>query len=103
MKRGWTSLSRLLLWRTSIDRHRKKSLQHLTLIQRVNIGRHPNRPTFLDHIHNITDKVWSLSSKAFLSCIDDKFLFFYILGTLCSCFSLWSFMETERGMMTLQL
>ena len=33
---------------------------HLTPIQRVNIARHPNRPTFLDHIHNITDKVGSL-------------------------------------------
>ena len=33
---------------------------HLTPIQRVNIARHPNRPTFLDHVFNITDKVlWS--------------------------------------------
>lgn len=29
---------------------------HLTPIQRVNIARHPNRPTFLDHIFNITEK-----------------------------------------------
>ncbi|KAK6943066.1 Acetyl-CoA carboxylase, alpha subunit [Dillenia turbinata] len=29
---------------------------HLTPIQRVNIARHPNRPTFLDHIFSITDK-----------------------------------------------
>ncbi|XP_042501892.1 acetyl-coenzyme A carboxylase carboxyl transferase subunit alpha, chloroplastic-like [Macadamia integrifolia] len=29
---------------------------HLTPIQRVNIARHPNRPTFLDHVLNITDK-----------------------------------------------
>ncbi|KAJ0520811.1 putative acetyl-CoA carboxylase [Helianthus annuus] len=29
---------------------------HLTPIQRVNIARHPNRPTFLDHVFNITDK-----------------------------------------------
>ncbi|XP_010528760.1 PREDICTED: acetyl-coenzyme A carboxylase carboxyl transferase subunit alpha, chloroplastic-like [Tarenaya hassleriana] len=29
---------------------------HLTPIQRVHIARHPNRPTFLDHIFNITDK-----------------------------------------------
>ncbi|XP_043718451.1 acetyl-coenzyme A carboxylase carboxyl transferase subunit alpha, chloroplastic-like [Telopea speciosissima] len=28
----------------------------LTPIQRVNIARHPNRPTFLDHVLNITDK-----------------------------------------------
>jgi len=33
---------------------------HLTPIQRVNIARHPNRPTFLDHIHNITDKFMEL-------------------------------------------
>ncbi|CAL9755749.1 unnamed protein product [Musa acuminata subsp. burmannicoides] len=29
---------------------------HLTPIQRVSIARHPNRPTFLDHVLNITDK-----------------------------------------------
>ncbi|KAK9280660.1 hypothetical protein L1049_014357 [Liquidambar formosana] len=29
---------------------------HLAPIQRVNIARHPNRPTFLDHVLNITDK-----------------------------------------------
>ncbi|CAK9134438.1 unnamed protein product [Ilex paraguariensis] len=29
---------------------------HLTPIQRLNIARHPNRPTVLDHIFNITDK-----------------------------------------------
>ncbi|KAL8201874.1 hypothetical protein R6Q57_011021 [Mikania cordata] len=29
---------------------------HLTPMQRVNIARHPNRPTILDHIFNITDK-----------------------------------------------
>lgn len=29
---------------------------HLTPIQRVNIARHPNRPTFLDHIFNITER-----------------------------------------------
>lgn len=28
---------------------------HLTPIQRVNIARHPNRPTFLDHVFNITE------------------------------------------------
>ncbi|XP_062002605.1 acetyl-coenzyme A carboxylase carboxyl transferase subunit alpha, chloroplastic [Rosa rugosa] len=28
---------------------------NLTPIQRVNIARHPNRPTFLDHVFNITD------------------------------------------------
>ncbi|GMJ03196.1 acetyl Co-enzyme a carboxylase carboxyltransferase alpha subunit [Hibiscus trionum] len=29
---------------------------HLTPIQRVSIARHPNRPTFLDHVFSITDK-----------------------------------------------
>ncbi|KAG7964990.1 hypothetical protein I3843_09G201200 [Carya illinoinensis] len=29
---------------------------HLTPIQRVNIARHPNRPTFLDHVFSITEK-----------------------------------------------
>ncbi|KAL8114199.1 hypothetical protein AgCh_021164 [Apium graveolens] len=29
---------------------------HLTPIQRLNIARHPNRPTVLDHILNITDR-----------------------------------------------
>ncbi|KAK9168232.1 hypothetical protein Syun_000372 [Stephania yunnanensis] len=29
---------------------------HLTPIQRVNTARHPNRPTFLDHVLNITEK-----------------------------------------------
>ncbi|KAG9147898.1 hypothetical protein Leryth_003500 [Lithospermum erythrorhizon] len=29
---------------------------HLTPIQRVNIARHPNRPTFLDHVFNITER-----------------------------------------------
>lgn len=31
---------------------------HLTPIQRLNIARHPNRPTFLDYVLNITDKVF---------------------------------------------
>lgn len=31
---------------------------HLTPIQRVSIARHPNRPTFLDHVFNITEKVY---------------------------------------------
>ncbi|KAF3795540.1 Acetyl-coenzyme A carboxylase carboxyl transferase subunit alpha [Nymphaea thermarum] len=29
---------------------------HLTPIQRLSIARHPNRPTFLDHVLNITDR-----------------------------------------------
>ncbi|KAA8516330.1 hypothetical protein F0562_016623 [Nyssa sinensis] len=34
----------------------KDLYRHLTPIQRVSIARHPNRPTFLDHVSNITDK-----------------------------------------------
>ncbi|MBA0601402.1 hypothetical protein Gorai_004581, partial [Gossypium raimondii] len=34
----------------------KDLYRHLTPIQRVHIARHPNRPTFLDHIFSITDK-----------------------------------------------
>lgn len=34
----------------------KELYLHLTPIQRVNIARHPNRPTFLDHVFNITEK-----------------------------------------------
>ncbi|XP_061339627.1 acetyl-coenzyme A carboxylase carboxyl transferase subunit alpha, chloroplastic [Gastrolobium bilobum] len=33
---------------------------HLTPIQRVQIARHPNRPTFLDHVFNITEKFMEL-------------------------------------------
>ncbi|GAB4833946.1 Chromatin assembly factor 1 subunit p50 [Ancistrocladus abbreviatus] len=34
----------------------KDLYRNLTPIQRVNIARHPNRPTFLDHVFNITEK-----------------------------------------------
>ncbi|KAJ6825040.1 acetyl-coenzyme A carboxylase carboxyl transferase subunit alpha, chloroplastic-like [Iris pallida] len=34
----------------------KELYTHLSPIQRLSIARHPNRPTFLDHILNITDK-----------------------------------------------
>ncbi|XP_015897111.1 acetyl-coenzyme A carboxylase carboxyl transferase subunit alpha, chloroplastic [Ziziphus jujuba] len=34
----------------------KELYLNLTPIQRVNIARHPNRPTFLDHVFSITDK-----------------------------------------------
>ncbi|XWS55566.1 hypothetical protein CRYUN_Cryun09bG0011200 [Craigia yunnanensis] len=34
----------------------KELYTHLTPIQRVNIARHPNRPTFLDHVFSVTDK-----------------------------------------------
>ncbi|KAF6169236.1 hypothetical protein GIB67_013666 [Kingdonia uniflora] len=44
----------------SLENKYQKALKdlytHLTPIQRVNIARHPNRPTFLDHVFSITDK-----------------------------------------------
>lgn len=48
----------------SLENKYQKALKnlytHLTPIQRVSIARHPNRPTFLDHIFNITDKFMEL-------------------------------------------
>lgn len=45
---------------TSLENKYQQALKelylHLTPIQRVNIARHPNRPTFLDHVFNITEK-----------------------------------------------
>ncbi|XP_004514537.1 acetyl-coenzyme A carboxylase carboxyl transferase subunit alpha, chloroplastic [Cicer arietinum] len=46
----------ILLLETKYDQALKDLYTHLTPIQRVNIARHPNRPTFLDHIFNITEK-----------------------------------------------
>nr|ASZ00170.1 acetyl-CoA carboxylase subunit alpha [California macrophylla] len=42
------------------EQARKRVFTDLTPIQRVNIARHPHRPTFLDHIINITDKFTEL-------------------------------------------
>nr|ASZ00171.1 acetyl-CoA carboxylase subunit alpha [Geranium incanum] len=39
---------------------RERVFRDLTPIQRVNIARHPHRPTFLDHIINITDRFTEL-------------------------------------------
>ncbi|KAL8246132.1 hypothetical protein R6Q59_007348 [Mikania micrantha] len=44
---------------------------HLTPMQRVNIARHLNRPTFLDHIFNITDKA-RFCSKKFVELHGDR-------------------------------
>lgn len=48
----------------SLENKYQKALKnlytHLTPIQSVSIARHPNRPTFLDHIFNITDKFMEL-------------------------------------------
>lgn len=49
---------------SSLENKYQKALKnlytHLTPIQRVNIARHPHRPTCLDHIFNITDKFMEL-------------------------------------------
>ncbi|KAF1898344.1 hypothetical protein Lal_00033111 [Lupinus albus] len=46
----------ILLLESKYQQALKDLYTHLTPIQRVNIARHPNRPTFLDHIFNITEK-----------------------------------------------
>ncbi|XWS59923.1 hypothetical protein CRYUN_Cryun08bG0163800 [Craigia yunnanensis] len=76
-------------------------------IQHVNIARHPNRPTFLDHVFSITDKVWGLHA---LQLSDIKYCMFsstlsltsgvwMVKNCLNKCLfyitmsSLWNFME----------
>ncbi|XP_028783428.1 acetyl-coenzyme A carboxylase carboxyl transferase subunit alpha, chloroplastic [Neltuma alba] len=46
----------IILLETKYQQALKDLYARLTPIQRVGIARHPNRPTFLDHIFNITDK-----------------------------------------------
>ncbi|KAM7272048.1 hypothetical protein ACFE04_031262 [Oxalis oulophora] len=46
----------IMLLESKYQQALKDLYTHLTPIQRVSIARHPNRPTFLDHIFNITDK-----------------------------------------------
>ncbi|GAU34192.1 hypothetical protein TSUD_162930 [Trifolium subterraneum] len=46
----------ILLLETKYQQALKDLYTHLTPYQRVNIARHPNRPTCLDHIFNITEK-----------------------------------------------
>ena len=62
----------------------KELYVHLTPIQRVNIARHPNRPTFLDHVFSITDKVWWLHA---LYLSDIKYFIFSL--TLSLTFGVW--------------
>lgn len=38
------------------DQVRRDLYLHLTPVQRLSVARHPNRPTFLDHVLNMTDK-----------------------------------------------
>ncbi|XP_047341296.1 acetyl-coenzyme A carboxylase carboxyl transferase subunit alpha, chloroplastic [Impatiens glandulifera] len=46
----------IILLETKYQQALKDLYTHLTPIQRVNIARHPNRPTFLDHVFNITER-----------------------------------------------
>ncbi|XP_047309179.1 acetyl-coenzyme A carboxylase carboxyl transferase subunit alpha, chloroplastic-like [Impatiens glandulifera] len=46
----------IILLETKYQQALKDLYTHLTPIQRVNIARHPNRPTFLDHVLNITER-----------------------------------------------
>ncbi|MED6180309.1 Chromatin assembly factor 1 subunit p50 [Stylosanthes scabra] len=46
----------ILSLETKYQQALKDLYTHLTPHQRVHIARHPNRPTFLDHIFNITEK-----------------------------------------------
>ncbi|RZC79390.1 hypothetical protein C5167_003609 [Papaver somniferum] len=46
----------IIMLQNKYEQALKDLYTHLTPIQRVNIARHPNRPTFLDHVINITDK-----------------------------------------------
>lgn len=57
---------------------------HLTPIQRVGIARHPNRPTFLDHVLNITDKVCLFT----ITCYSDISLSLYIFKLVSQSFVL---------------
>ncbi|WVZ09000.1 hypothetical protein V8G54_022346 [Vigna mungo] len=53
---GLDFTDQIQLLETKYQQALKDLYTHLTPIQRVNIARHPNRPTFLDHIFNITEK-----------------------------------------------
>lgn len=46
----------ILLLENKYQRRIQSLYTHLTPIQRLQIARHPNRPTFLDHVFNITEK-----------------------------------------------
>lgn len=54
---GWNLYVILYWFKFSTPQALKDLYTHLTPIQRVSIARHPNRPTFLDHVFNITEKV----------------------------------------------
>ncbi|XP_027349340.1 acetyl-coenzyme A carboxylase carboxyl transferase subunit alpha, chloroplastic [Abrus precatorius] len=57
---GLDFTDQILVLESKYQQALKDLYTHLTPIQRVNIARHPNRPTFLDHIFNITEKFMEL-------------------------------------------
>jgi acetyl-CoA carboxylase alpha subunit len=60
------------------DQVRRDLYLGLTAVQRLSVARHPHRPTFLDHVLNITDKVGAIYSMCDNSCFTytSAFLFF---------------------------
>ncbi|KAI4318964.1 hypothetical protein MLD38_032616 [Melastoma candidum] len=53
---GLDFTDQIVLLESKYQQALKDLYTHLSAIQRVNIARHPNRPTFLDHVFSITDK-----------------------------------------------
>ncbi|KAG9138635.1 hypothetical protein Leryth_020472 [Lithospermum erythrorhizon] len=53
---GLDFTDQIILLENKYQQALKDLYTHLTPIQRVSIARHPNRPTFLDHVFNITEK-----------------------------------------------
>ncbi|GAB2273465.1 Chromatin assembly factor 1 subunit p50 [Dionaea muscipula] len=53
---GLDFIDQIALLESKYQQALKELYTHLTPIQRVNIARHPNRPTFLDHVFSITEK-----------------------------------------------
>ncbi|CAA0832861.1 Acetyl-coenzyme A carboxylase carboxyl transferase subunit alpha- chloroplastic [Striga hermonthica] len=52
---GLDFAEQIKLLEENYEEARRRLYTHLTPIQRVNISRHPHRPTMLDHIYNITE------------------------------------------------
>ncbi|KAL0009554.1 hypothetical protein SO802_011056 [Lithocarpus litseifolius] len=55
-KNGLDFSDQLFTLESNYQQALKDLYTHLTPIQRVSIARHPNRPTFLDHVFSITEK-----------------------------------------------
>ncbi|GBG62389.1 hypothetical protein CBR_g30342 [Chara braunii] len=55
-KTGMDFSTQLLDLEAKYEQLRREIYLRLTPVQRLSVARHPNRPTFLDHVLNITDK-----------------------------------------------